>query len=106
MDKSDTPNVRIFRIKCSCGGGIGSKVCGYVRIKREREREREKKEKERISCFDKRFKEKGGLRLEGRKEGRKEGNEVREGREVRWTWMDGSGWMDIMGEHFRGTGGR
>jgi len=29
------------------------------------------------------------------KEGRKEGNEVREGREVKWIWMDGSGWMDI-----------
>lgn len=50
-----------------------------------------------MSFEDKKLKKRGSLRLERRKEGKKvEGNEVCEGREDRWTWMnDGSTWMDI-----------
>lgn len=103
MDNSDALDVRIFRTgHSSCGGGIGSSV----RSCQDKEKEREKEK--RISVFEKEndLKEKGGPAI-GRKEGRKEGNEVRAGREVRWTWMDGWIWVDgHMGEHFRGTGGR
>jgi len=90
---NSTLNVRIFRTgHSSYGGGIGSSV----RSCQDKEREREKKrEKERRICF---FLKRRDLRKREAcdwKEGRKEGNEVREGREVRWIWMDGSGWMDI-----------
>jgi len=104
VNNSKALDVRIFQTGCSsCGGGIGSSVrsCQEKEIEREREREREREK-------DQFFEKESDLRKRevcDWKEGRKEGNEVREGREVRWTWMDGSGWMD-MGEHFRGTGGR
>lgn len=88
-------------------------VCGHIRTKRKRAREKEKErgggEGERsekgINLFfeEKRYKEEGGLRLEGGKEKKKE---TRYARGTRGHGVDGSGWMDNMGEHFRGTGGR
>ena len=76
-------------------------VYGHVRIKREKERKRERKREGSV------FLKRRDLRKREAcdwKEGRKEGNEVREGREVRWIWMDGSGWMDIRVSTSEGRG--
>jgi hypothetical protein len=85
-------------------------MCGRVGIERERERKRKRKKKggdgKRSVCFLKereRFKEKGGLRLEGRKERRKRGTRGTRGQVDMDEWIRVDGHM---GEHFRGTGGR
>lgn len=63
-------------------------VCGR-RTKREKEREKERKGTN--FFFKERFKKKEGLRLKRRKEKK----ETRYARGRWWTWVDGSGWMDI-----------
>jgi uncharacterized membrane protein YdbT with pleckstrin-like domain len=63
--------------------------------KKDRRKER-KKEKRKEGRKERRKEKEKEERKEERKEKKKiEGNEVCEGREDRWTWMNGSRWMGI-----------
>lgn len=90
MDNSDTLNVRIFRIgRSSCGGGIGSRVCGYVRIKRERKREKREREKNQFFVKERDLRKREACDW---KEGKKETRYARDERSGGHGWMDPGGW--------------